>query len=334
MSRPMPRLRSPRAWAACAALSAAALAGLLLVWGGLSAAACGESSSLTVDADGAVVRDVVLEGDGTAHAAILVRGAANVTVSNVTISGYRTGIMIQDSSLVTVRDSRMEDTGTAVRTSRCSPEGLAYNSVLNNTITNSTDSAIVMFGGHTSILGNTIRGSEWRGIELVSPFAGSVVAGNLVDGARMEAIHLFGYRNAPHVPEHGRHAEASRNAYVVNNTVTNFHEDAIELQNGVEYSLVAFNTISGSLSSGHSNGIETYIDAQHNLICCNRIDGINAGATRHDSNGILITTDNNVVSHNVIADVSGEAVRVNPNYHGANVTGLDPAGNVIYGNGG
>jgi len=338
-------------YAAYAIVSVAALAGLLHV-GCLQDASClpsvaaligsmfgsdhvGASGSfLTVDADDAVIRDIVLVGGGTDRGgtAILIRGAENVTISNVTISGYQTGIMIEASSFVTVRDSHIENTHRAIQTSRQAPERLAYNSIHNNTIKNSADSAIVMFGNHTSILGNTIQDSNWRGIELVSPFVNSVIAGNLLDNTRMEAIHLFGYRNAPHVPEHGRHAEASRNAYVVNNTITNFYEDAIELQNGVNFSFVAFNTISNSLSSGHSNGIETYIDAQHNLICCNRIDGINAGTTRHDSNGILVTTNTNVIHHNVITDVSGEAVRVNPNYHGEHITGLVPAGNVIYNN--
>jgi len=291
-------------------------------------------SFLTVDADDAVIRDIVLVGGGTDRGgtAILIRGAENVTISNVTISGYQTGIMIEASSFVTVRDSHIENTHRAIQTSRCAPEKLAYNSVENNTIRGSEDSAIIMFGNHTSILGNAIYDSNWRGIELVSPFVNSVIANNLIDDIQMEAIHLFGYRNAPHTPEHGRHADASRNAYVVNNTITNFHEDAIELQNGVGFSFVAFNTISASLSSGHSNGIETYIDAQNNLICCNRIDGINAGTSRHDSNGILITTNNNVIHHNTITDVSGNAVRINPNYHGANITGLNTTGNVIYNN--
>ena len=316
------------------------VAGLFMIVGGggvgweeAYAYACERKPFLIIDTDDTVIEDMVLVGDGTSRA-IWIRNAENVTISNVTISNYETGIMIEASQLVTIKDSRIENTHRAIETGRQTPQKLAYNSVENNMIRNSTDSAIVMFGNHTAILGNTVSDSHHRGIELISPFINSVIANNLINNTRMEAIHLFGYGNAPHTPEHGRHADVSRNAYVVNNTITNFYEDAIELQHEVNFSIVALNTISDSLSSGHSNAIETYIDAQNNLICCNRIDGINAGTNRHDSNGILITTNNNVIHHNTITDVRGEAIRVLQNYHGAHITGLVPVGNVIYNNNG
>jgi len=61
---------------------------------------------------------------------------------------------------------------------------------------------------------------------------------------------------------------------------------------------------------------------------------MNAGAAGHDSNGMPVTAGNNAIGHNAIADVSGEAVRVSPNYRGANLTGLTPAGSAVCNNGG
>jgi len=140
-----------------------------------------------------------LVGDGRGTAVAVVGPASNVTVANVTATGWNLGVTVENASNVTVRDVAVSNTVGGVRLTH-SPNGsvtgtTVSNSYLgllleesdgatlaNDTATNDTVAGVALQGTNGSTLvGNTVSESEGHGIGLVDASHNTLRGNTVVD---------------------------------------------------------------------------------------------------------------------------------------------------------
>jgi len=234
-----------------------------------------------------------LEIHNTTGTSIILAGANNIIINNTKIMNPgKNGINVDQFFL---------------------PEKTFGNSITNSIINNSMDTSIILMGNNTKISNNDILNSKFRSIQILSPFANSIISENFIENSYMEAIHIVGYRNNGTVPEIGKNPVSSSQILVTNNEITNMHEDGIEFQEGVTNSTISNNYIHDSplavsINEGHMNSIELWIHCDYNRIVNNTIQNTGGIPERH-ANGIIIAESSfNLVEFNKISNVPGWGV--------------------------
>ena len=148
---------------------------------------------------------------------------------------------------------------------------------------------------------------------LISPFVNSFIIGNYFENDSWDVIYVIGYQNTSTTPTTGRYPENSTRVYIVNNELTNIHDDGIEPLYGVSDSVISHNYIhdsplANSILMGHMNSILLWVNSS-NIQVNNNVIANMAGDPSKYAHGILLAdSHHNTVRNNVISNVADHGI--------------------------
>jgi len=251
---------------------------------------------------------------------ILIEDSSKITLKNIKIKNIKeNGITLKGSNQTIIKNNIIDQVeGLGIYFDRNHNSDYVNNNIIeNNEISNIKGDAIVTRGNFTYIINNNIFNIENKGLIVVAPLVGNVIYGNNFNNVQREVIHVVGHINDGIVNPSHRFSSNSFNVYVINNTISNFFDDAIEIEGGVHQASIIYNTIrdSGKDSwngSGHMNGLECYKGSYNIIWAFNVIENINGHGGSNNGNGILIMKDcyNQIIFSNSIKNVTSKHINV------------------------
>ncbi len=245
---------------------------------------------------------------------IFIKNATNITVDNVTISDTADGIGIAGSNNINIKNSQiydLSDTGINFITS-WHPELVYENSIVNCTIQNTGMHLIVVFGNDTLIQNNKLLDSTYLPLGVFAPFVHSVIDGNYIENAGLDSIYVMGFGH-PSTPSSGKTPAGSSQVYIVNNELTNIHDDGIEI-GWVSNGVISHNYIHDSplatsqFNPGHINSIMLWKDTNSTEVTNNIIANMGGDPSKYADGILVVESSHNNINNNAITNVADHGI--------------------------
>lgn len=148
------------------------------------------TDALVIGADGIVLdlKGFTVRGPGayaTAYSGVRAAQRTGVTITNGTITGFRSAVVLDQTANATVSKVVASDSDQAINLANATGS-----QILQNTVSGSGRDAIRLGGAHGSVLSqNVLTGNQWA--ITVSNTQGAVVSRNQVDSTRGTGITVF-----------------------------------------------------------------------------------------------------------------------------------------------
>ena len=284
-----------------------------------------------------------LKFEGGTNYAIQIKNINSfLSISDIEISSYENGILVADSSniiLQNIKIKNIKDKGIHLKGTNQTiiknniiekvenmgiyfdrdhlPNFINNNIIEKNNISNIKGMAILSRGNNTHIINNIIQDVDSKGLFVVAPLVDNIISGNNFNNIQREVIHVTGHINTGVVNPVHRYPSNSFNVFILNNKISNFYDDAIEIEGGVHQAFVFNNTIrdSGDDSwngSGHMNGLECYMESYNIIWAYNTIENIQGHGSSKNGNGINFSPDcyDHIIHSNFIKNVRSQHIKV------------------------
>jgi parallel beta-helix repeat protein len=241
-----------------------------------------------------------LEGPATSDLGISLQGRTNVTIKNIIVAGFTTGIKLDSCSSITIIGTTMTKDSYGIHLT-----GSSQNIISGNNASNNSDYGIwLSSSGSNSITANTIKNNNYDGI-LIADSNSNNIFGNILtsnnDGIRLES-------STGNTVSANKVADS--NGYDMWNTTNNGY--AIVLISSSQ------NMVSGNIASNSvKDGIRLESSA-NNTVSGNNIKNNNEGL------GLSSSSNNNVFANNVTNNIDCgfrfESSSNDNRLHGNNIT--------------
>ena len=257
-------------------------------------------NGITLDGNGHTI-------SGTTGNGILVQVRTGVTIKNINIKNFDTGINVDNSIGITLSGNTVTGSSTSGITGSYSntltitsnkvsgsSHGIylvhsTQNSISNNIVSNNSDGILVSVTDNTSVSGNTVSNNSGNGIYLI--YLGSdTVTGNTVSGNNIGILM----------------SQSSTNT-IASNTVTGNG-------NGITVSDDSYNNIliKNTISSNTNSGISIINSGNAAKITDNTISNNNLGISITPSNSVTVYNNNLINNPIQVTGASSSTLGLNP----------------------